>query len=139
MPATAPAFTGGVGVGSNRVNGSGAPRPTPNTCIEICLAAVPAQPSTPPCTGDDAVLGTGGTNAAGQFVDGSGAPGIPLASPLANGECVYAYDQCAMERSPVSCARVAPVPALSWWGWLGAAAALFWSAFTALGRRARRR
>jgi hypothetical protein len=54
----------------------------------------------------------------------------------ADGECVYAYDQCAMERSPVSSARVAPVPALSWWGWLGAAAALLWSAFTALGRRA---
>ena len=97
-------------------------------------------PSTPPCTGADSVLGTGGTNAGGQFVDPGGMPGIPLTSPLAAGECIYAYDQCALERGEVSCARLpAPAPVLTWWGWLSAGAALLWAAFAALGRRARRR
>ncbi|HSP96090.1 MAG TPA: hypothetical protein VL049_02445, partial [Candidatus Dormibacteraeota bacterium] len=110
------------------------------TRAEICLAAVPSMPSMPPCTGADTVPGTGGTNTAGQFVDAGGMPGIPLASPLAQGECVYPYDQCAMERGAVSCATLAaPAPVLSWWGWLAASAALLWSAFTALGRRARPR
>ena len=45
-----------------------------------------------------------------------------------------------MERGAVSCATLpAPAPVLSWWGWLGASAALLWSAFTTLGRRARSR
>ena len=136
----APVITGGVETGSIRVNGTGAPRPTPNTCIEICIAAVPSMPSTPPCTGADSVLGTGGTNASGTFVDSGGLPGIPLASPLADGECVYAFDQCALERSAVRCTRLAvPAPVLSSWGWIAAAAGLLWSAFTALSRRSHRR
>jgi len=135
-----PVITGGVEVGSSRVIGSGPPRPTPNTCIQICEAAVPSMPSTPPRTGADTVLGTGGTNAAGQFVDGGGMPGIPISPPLENGDCVYPYDQCAMERGAVSCATLpAPAPVLSWWGWLAAGATLLWSAFAALGRRARSR
>jgi len=107
-------------------------------CIEICLAAQPSMPNTPPCTGADTVLGTGGTNASGTFVDSGGMPGIPINPPLENGECVYAYDQCAMERSGVSCAhQPAPAPTLSLWGWIASGAALLWSAFSALGRRKR--
>ncbi|MEO8605044.1 MAG: hypothetical protein ABI629_20925 [bacterium] len=119
-----PAIGAGVGVGDSRIFGSGAPRPTPNSCIEICLAATPAMPSVPPCSGADLLLGSGGTNSSGQFVDSGGAPGIPLSAPLANGQCVYAFDTCADERSAIACARLpAPAPALSTFG-LGLAGAL---------------
>jgi hypothetical protein len=133
-----PVITGGVEVGGNEITGTGQPRPTPNSCIQICLADVPSIPSTPPCTGADTVLGTGGTNAAGQFVDAGGMPGIAISPPLANGDCVYAFDQCAMQRSAVQCATLpAPAPLLSRWAWFAALATLLGSAFTAFRRRMR--
>jgi parallel beta-helix repeat protein len=134
-PAVVPAITDDLAPGATRVDGSGAPRPTPNDCIEICLATNRAMPSEPPCTGADVVLGSGGTNASGAFVDGNGELGIPLSAPLAAGQCLYAYDQCAMASGAVVClAQPAPAPVLSWWGWLGVGAAFLWSAFVALHR-----
>lgn len=133
-PAPALEISGGVSSGSTRVFGSGAPRPTPNSCVQVCQAVVPSMPSVPPCTGADSVLGTGGTDASGAFVDG-GSLGIPLAAPLVAGQCVYAHDQCTMQRGDVVCiVQPAPAPVLSWWGWLAAGAALLWSAFSVLRR-----
>lgn len=129
-----PMITRGVVMGSQRVLGTGSLSPPPDTCIEICLAAAPSMPSLPPCTGADTLLGSGGTNAAGEFVDSGGLPGIPLATPLANGECVYAFDQCQLERSAVTCAAL-PVPLLSRSGLLAVIAALLGSAFMSLARR----
>jgi hypothetical protein len=119
----APAISGGVQRGGTIVTGTGQPRPTPNTCIDVCLASPSGQPQTPPCP-PGTILGTGGTNAAGAFVSGS-MPGIPLSRPLSERECVYAFDVCEQLVGPVACVEVpAAAPALEPWMLLPAAAML---------------
>jgi hypothetical protein len=64
-------------------------------------------PSVPPCTSPDTILGTGSTNALGQF-------SIAIMPPLSNNECIYAFDVCNDLLGPVECARSpAAAPALS--------------------------
>ena len=53
------------------------------------------------------ILGSGPTNAMGHF-------NIPINPPLGDNECIYAFDTCTMEISPVVCIRpAAPAPAMS--------------------------
>jgi hypothetical protein len=60
------------------------------------------------------VIGSGGTDANGNFIDAMGNPGIPVSPELGEGDCVYPYDQCEDELGAVSCIEpTAPAPALS--------------------------
>jgi hypothetical protein len=103
---------GGVEPGGTIVTGTGEPRPTPNTCEEICRTSTFGHVDNPPCP-PGSILGTGGTNAAGDFVSGS-MLGIPLSSPLQEKECVYAFDTCLNLVGPVACAlNPAAAPALT--------------------------
>jgi hypothetical protein len=80
-------------------------------CIQICVATNPPFPDDPPCP-PGSVLGTGGTNASGDFVS-NGMQCIPLSRPLESGECIYAFDVCLQLVGPVSCVTAAaPAPAL---------------------------
>lgn len=85
----------GVAPGSTRVFGVGTPNAIPgNTCIAIYAVGPNGVPDHPPGSVDDVLLGTGGTNANGLFVDTTGNPGIPLSSPLSLGERIFAADVC---------------------------------------------
>ena len=60
----------------------------------------------PPCTPPESVLGSGPSDANGQF-------DIPV-PPLAPDQCIYAFDTCADRTSPLRCAFVpAQAPTLS--------------------------
>ena len=69
-------------------------------------------PDDPPGSVDDQLIGTGGTDAAGNFVDGSDAAGIALTRRLGSGERVFAFDACNDLRGTTISVR-APAPALS--------------------------
>ncbi len=86
---------GGLPEGTTRVFGLGTPNAKPgDSCIEIYLVGSNHVPDDPPGSVDDQLIGTGGTDAAGNFVDGSDVPGIALTRPLGAGERLFAFDAC---------------------------------------------
>jgi len=100
--------SGGILVGSTRVFGTATVRAKPgDTCILIYEAGANGSPDSPPGSVDDVLLGTGGTDENGQFVDVSENPGIGLSRPLRFDDRIFAYDQCA---DLVSGVRGVPVP-----------------------------
>src|SRR5262249_41984243 len=84
VPEFTPSGNGGRGAsgvfpGSTRVFGMGTPNAIPgNSCIVIFSIGPNGVVDQPPGSIDDQVLGTGGTNASGMFVDAMGNPGIPV-------------------------------------------------------------
>lgn len=85
----------GVVPGSTRVFGMGTPNAVAgNTCIAIYAAGPDGVPDQPPGSVDDILLGTGGTNASGLFVDAAGNPGIAVSPPLRRDERIFAVDVC---------------------------------------------
>jgi hypothetical protein len=73
-----------------------------NTCIAIYAVGPNGVPDHPPGSVDDQLLGTGGVDANGLFVDAMGNPGIPLAPPLSLGERLFAVDVCQDLVGPVA-------------------------------------
>ena len=104
---------GGLVDSTTRVFGLGTPNAKPgDSCIEIYSVGSNNVPDDPPGSVDDQLIGTGGTDAAGNFVDGSDAPGIALTRRLGSGERVFAFDACNDLRGATISVR-APAPALS--------------------------
>lgn len=102
-PAQVPPTFGGPGnpgtgifVGSTRVFGVGTVHAkADDTCIAIYAVGPNGVLDVPPGSVDDELLGTGGTNAAGNFVDSAENLGIPLNRPLRVGDVLFATDVCA--------------------------------------------
>ena len=93
----------GLYPGSTRLFGMGMPAAVPgNSCIAIYAVGPNGRPDNPPGSGDDQLLGTGGVNASGLFVDAMGHPGIPVAPPLSLGERLFAVDVCQGLVGPVA-------------------------------------
>jgi hypothetical protein len=85
----------GLYPGSTRVFGMGMPNAVPgNSCIAIYAVGPNGRLDNPPGSGDDQLLGTGGINASGLFVDAMGNPGIAVAPSLRLGERLIAVDVC---------------------------------------------
>ena len=108
---------GGVGgtppvvIGGTRVFGIGTVHAKPgDSCIQIFSVGPNGVPDNPPGSVDDELLGTGGTDLSGSFVDAANQLGIPLSRPVA-GE-IFAFDACENLAGAVVRAR-APVPVLS--------------------------
>jgi hypothetical protein len=100
----------GADPGSTRVFGT-AEDNLAQGCILICENG--ANNSFENCSGDDELLGTGGTNASGQMQDFSG-PGIGLSRPLEAGDVVCAYDMCvSLQHNCFAVIGPMPAPALS--------------------------
>jgi hypothetical protein len=79
--------------------------------LKICSAGVGGTPG-------DCVetLGTGGTNASGNFVQG-GAAGIGLSRQLVGGEVIFAVDlQHDITGPSVTVQPGAPIPDVTFWG-----------------------
>lgn len=106
--------SGGAVAGTSRVTGIGTPRALAcTTCIEIYALGPNGVADAPPGSVDDVLLGIGGTDASGAFVDCDGTPGIPLFAPLAAGERLVAVDVCAdLTGPPALVASPAAAPAL---------------------------
>lgn len=120
-----PAIPGGLEAGDDEVPCTGQPGRDPaQACLQVCQATPGAPPPQPPCTLPGDPLGTGGTNAAGVCIGPDRQPGIPLAMPLAPGQCVYVADVCNGLTSGIRCASTIGVPALGPLGWLAGLAAL---------------
>jgi hypothetical protein len=103
----------GLPVGTARIFGTGTPEGKPSdSCIQIYLVGANGTPDSPPGSVDDELLGTGGTDAAGSFVDLSDMPGIPLSRPLGIGARIFASDVCEGLTGAVVAALV-PAPVLS--------------------------
>ena len=105
-PAKAPAITGGDEPGSNEVTGTGPPNRDPD-----CLKVYEVGPNRVPDGGapDDVLLGSGGTDANGNFT-------IMLSRPLKSGDIIFIVDTCAMPPTsgPLDLITgAAPAPALS--------------------------
>jgi len=101
----------GVTPGSTRVFGMGTPNAIPgNTCIAIYAVGPNGVADDPPGSVDDELLGTGGTDASGIFVDAEGNPGIPVWPPLRQGERIFPVDVCQglVGQSARATAAVAP-------------------------------
>ena len=98
-------------VGTARIFGTGTPEGKPSdSCIQIYLVGANGTPDSPPGSVDYELLGTGGTDAAGNFVDLSDMPGIPLSRPLGIGDRIFAYDVCeALTGAAVAALVPAPV------------------------------
>jgi hypothetical protein len=125
-------------MGNRRVFGSGTPGAKPNdSCILIYEVGPNGSPDTPPGSVDDELLGTGGTDATGNFVDNTEMSGIPLSRPLRFGDAVFAYDACEGRQSAVV-AVIVPAPTLSAAGLCAAIGLLMTVAFVALRRKPRR-
>jgi hypothetical protein len=106
----APVITGGTVAGLSRVSGHGALN-IPEPQLEICSAGVGGTPGN--CV---EILGTGGTNASGNFLQG-GMSGIGLNRPLVAGEVVFAVDlQHGVTGPPVTVQAGAPIPDVTPWG-----------------------
>jgi len=87
---------GAIPPGSSRLHGRGISRGIAcDTCIEIYDAGANGVADAPPGSVDDILLGTGGTDAAGNFVDCAGNLGISVHPPLVSGQRVFAADVCA--------------------------------------------
>jgi hypothetical protein len=104
-----PIITGGADPGSTRVFGVGIPN-IPPPLLEVWSAGLNGVPEGG--TGDDRLLGTGGTDGAGNF---QSSPGIGLSRPLAQGEVIFAVDVQHELTGPVQVvpARTAAAPPLS--------------------------
>ncbi|HSQ00433.1 MAG TPA: hypothetical protein VL049_24700 [Candidatus Dormibacteraeota bacterium] len=98
-------ITGDLEPGDDTVGGNASPG---CNLIQICeVGGGGVTPSSPPCTAPDTLLGSGPASASGHF-------NIPIAPPLENHECIYAFDTCTALTSAVRCAVApAPAPALS--------------------------
>ena len=104
---------GGLAEGVTRIFGTGTPNAKPDdSCIAIYLVGPNNAPDDPPGSVDDQLIGTGGTDAAGNFVDGSDAAGIALTRRLLAGDSLFAFDACNDLRGATVSAR-ASAPALS--------------------------
>lgn len=105
----------GLLVGSQRVFGQGAPNAVPSdSCIAIYAVGANGAPDQPPGSSDDELLGTGGTDASGNFVDAEGNLGTPLSRPLGLGDVLFAVDTCQGLVGPVAVVGApAPAPTLS--------------------------
>jgi hypothetical protein len=124
----------GLPLGTIRIFGSGTPEGKPgDSCMLIYEVGPNGVPDNPPGSVDDMLLGTGGIDAAGNFVDAAENPGIPLSSALAFGDRVFAYDVCEGLRSGVL-AVIIPAPLLSLAGIAAAMGLLLIVAFIALRR-----
>ncbi|MBI1818536.1 MAG: hypothetical protein HYR72_26425 [Deltaproteobacteria bacterium] len=124
----------GVFPGSTRVFGMGTPNAVPgNSCILIYAVGPNGVPDSPPGSVDDPLLGTGGTNASGLFVDAMGNPGIAVSPRLRQGERIFAVDVCQGRVGQVVTVSTTPVPAASTLG-----LALMIGVLALMGLRARR-
>ena len=105
----------GLFVGSERVFGTGTPNAAPgDTCIAIYAAGPNRVPDQPPGSVDDELLGTGGTDANGNFVDATENLGISLSRALMPGDIIFAADICQDLVGQVAVIEpAAPAPALS--------------------------
>ena len=113
-----------------RVFGHGAPN-IPEPLLEICSAGVGGTAGN--C---NEVLGTGGTDILGNFVQG-GVSGIGLNRPLVAGEVIVAVDlQHSITGPPVTVLPSAPIPDVNLWG-AGALAAVLLIALAVRSRRVR--
>jgi hypothetical protein len=96
------------------VSGRGTARAKPeDTCIQIWEAGPNRVPDSPLGSIDDTLLGTGGTDASGNFVAADGSFGIPIATPLRAGQRIFAVDVCADLLSTVFLIVLTPAPVLS--------------------------
>ena len=85
-----------------------------DSCIAIYSVGPNGAPDLPPGSIDDELLGTGGIDASGNFVDATGNLGIPLSRPLALGDALFATDVCQGLVGQVAVIGApAPAPALS--------------------------
>ncbi len=105
----------GLFVGSERVFGKGTPNAVPgDSCIAIYSVGPNGAPDQPPGSIDDELLGTGGIDASGNFVDATGNLGIPLSRPLVLGDALFATDVCqGLVGQAAVIGAPAPAPALS--------------------------
>jgi parallel beta-helix repeat protein len=110
-----PEITSGFQPGSTRVFGRGAPNLPPGS---ILICGVGPNRRFDNCAFDDMVLGSGGTDAAGNLI--SSPAGIAVSPPLQLGNSVCVFD--AMNGMAGRCLQVGatpvpvPAPALSWPG-----------------------
>src|SRR6185436_12925381 len=81
-----------------------------DTCIQIYDVGPNGVPDSPPGSVDDELLGSGGTDANGSFVDAANQPGIPLSRGLTGK--VFAVDVCE-NLIGAAIRPQAPVPLLS--------------------------
>ena len=129
---------GGVGPGTARLFGTGTPNAIPgDSCIEIFTVGANGVPDNPPGGVDDQLLGTGGTDAAGNFVDTSDASGIPLSQGLRDGERLFAFDACQGLVGTVA-GVILPAPTLSLAGLLVTIAILLLGGWWAIDPQTRR-
>jgi hypothetical protein len=127
----------GLPVGTARIFGMGTPQGKPDdSCILIYLVGANGTPDTAPGSVDDELIGSGGTDGAGNFVDSAEMAGIPLSRPLGMGDRVFVYDVCEGLRSAVL-AAIVPAPVLSPAGLCAAVGLLALVAFLAF-RKTRR-
>ncbi|MBX3023300.1 hypothetical protein KF840_00145 [bacterium] len=105
--------SGGIASGATRVFGVGAPHAqSDDACLAIFAAGANGVPDQPPGSVDDELLGTGSTDANGNFVDASGLPGIPLNRPVTPNDLLFAADLCGGRVGGTASIRV-PAPALA--------------------------
>lgn len=127
----------GLPIGTARISGMGTPNgKLGDSCIQIFSVGPNGKPDNPPGSIDDELLGTGGTDAAGNFVDTSDMPGIPLSRPLGIGDRVFAYDVCEGLAGAVV-AAIVPAPLFSASGLAAAVGVLLIVAFIGLTRSRR--
>ncbi len=126
--------------GDGDASGRGAPN-LPDGCIVVCTSGPNRIDETdgdaPGCEGDDVPLGSGGTDANGNFQSG-GQPGISLAPLPMNGDLVCVADVCTPQDG--NCVLVtdpAAAPLFSVWGALVALAALAGAALVGIRRLGR--
>lgn len=124
-PATAPVIQGsipgpggiggqgGVDAGATRIFGIGTVHAKAgDSCIQIFSVGPNGTPDDPPGSVDDELLGTGGTDANGSFVDASDMPGIPLSHPV-GADRIFAFDACEGLVGLAIGVNPAPAPMLS--------------------------
>lgn len=125
-------MTGGVVIGSARVFCHGAANVLP-PLLEIWSAG--PNGVVDDGTGDDQLLGDGGTDAQGNC---QSSPGIGLSRPLLPGELVFAFDQQNNRLGPPAVAMGnVPVPTVGGWGLLGVVLSLLTVAVWSLWRQRR--
>jgi hypothetical protein len=118
-------ITGGATEESRLVSGQAAPNITaPN--LQICAVGPNGTPDD--CAGDDVLLGSGGTDAAGNF-------SISVSPALQVGEKIFAFDaQHNIDGPPVTVRSAAMAPAVGPMGLLALLVSLLLVASLRLGR-----